>query len=89
MYCCFSDPDCNFFYNKTDGTVMKTPNFDFGNYPANKICGWMIESPEEAAGITIRFEYFNLEATKRCLKYDYVMVYKQGNGQNVWESVGC
>jgi len=82
------DSSCNYFYNETDPSlVLKSPGFDTGLYPDNKKCAWTIESPEQAAGITIRFKYFDLEPTKRCSKYDYVMLYAQGNGESNWKQV--
>ena len=84
----FLVPDCKFFYNETDpDLVLKTPGFDEGYYPDNKKCAWTIESPEQAAGITIRFLYFELEPTKRCSKYDFVKLYAQGNGETTWKQV--
>ena len=79
---------CYHFHNETDpNLVLKTPDFDDGLYPNNKKCGWVIESPEQAAGITIRFKYFDLEPTKRCSKYDYMMLYAQGHGEFTWKQV--
>eukprot|EP00111_Clytia_hemisphaerica_P024317 TCONS_00071725-protein len=84
------DPSCEYFHNETDpNLVLKTPGFDTGLYPNNKKCGWVIESPEQAAGITIRFKYFDLEPTKRCSKYDYMMLYAQGHGESTWKQLGA
>lgn len=81
---------CNYFYNQTDpDLVLKSPGFDTGSYPNKIKCAWTIESPEQAAGITIRFKYFDLEPTKRCSKYDYVMLYAQGNGEATWKPIGA
>ncbi|XP_057304187.1 uncharacterized protein LOC130641408 [Hydractinia symbiolongicarpus] len=75
-------------FNKTNpNIVLKTPFFP-GTYPVSKTYGWLIESPEAAADITIRFKYFDLESSKRCVKYDYVMLYKQDNGQSNWDKAG-
>ena len=84
----FFKATCREFYNETDPSlVLKSPGFDTGSYPNNIKCTWTIESPEQAAGITIRFKYFDLEPTKRCSKYDYVAVYAQGNGETQWKKV--
>ena len=90
-FTCFltSDADCSFKYNKTiKGLVIMTPKFEFGvDYPNDKTCGWIIESPEEEADITIKFDTFVIESTIRCSKYDYVMFYKQSKGQDEWQTV--
>ena len=78
--------DCKYTLKNTSGT-FKTPNFP-NNYPFNKRCGYIVESPEAAADITINFDVFELEYSKRCSEYDYVMIFKKGNGQPKWEKIG-
>ena len=82
--------DCYFSFNKTDASYrIRSPNYGNNNYDDNKVCGWLIESPEPAANIKITFLEFKIEIAKRCLLYDYVRFYKQENGKayNDWTVV--
>ena len=81
------DSSCYHRFNTTNRGIFHTPNFP-NNYDVKKRCGWEIIAPENTADITITFNTFKVEPSKRCRYYDHMMIYRKAFGQTNWETIG-
>ena len=47
----------------------------------------MVEASTDLADITVKVDYFDVEPSKLCSKFDYLMVFAQNDGDTDWEVV--
>ena len=66
----------------SEGTI-KSPGFDEGtNYPTELTCKWIINGPTGST-VSLTFEAFALEESKKCDYYDYVTIKERCTGTSV------
>ena len=71
----------------SEGTIT-SPGYDEGNnYPTELICKWVIFGPTGST-VSLTFEEFSLEESKKCNYYDYLTIKERCTGQDISGNLG-
>ncbi len=63
-----------------EGTI-ESPGYNDGQYPIERTCKWLIYGPKDST-VSLTFEDFALEESKKCDYYDYVRIQERCTGKS-------